>query len=122
MKSLEAESQASLSENQRRMLARSGKWIYSTRLPMSTMLRQQKPLFKFARHEATGWFYSKKLVWEYEGMNNNRTLALPIQASTHFVVYGKPELEDSDLVEILKLALAADVSKDISSATAVFSS
>ena len=112
-----------LSQNQRKILNRSGKWIFSAHIRASEV-SQKVPLFKMALHAKTGvWnqisnlFYTK-LVWEWDG-TNNRTLRHVYQASTQYLVYGKPELQALDVEEILKIALAADVSQDMAAANSL---
>ena len=120
----------SVSENQRKMLNHNGRWIYSIRISAAQLTGQKHLFFKMALHRKTGvWnrvangvasVFNYTRSWEWDG-TNNRIFPLDIPTSTHYLVYGKPELRADDVEDILKIGLAADVTQDLDSAKKVFS-
>ncbi len=68
--------------------------------------------FKFQHHVQEGFWnklqnvFSEVLEWEYDGVENNRTVKWDGSGSTLYMYYGRPEASYQDVVDFFKVALS----------------
>lgn len=94
--------------------------VYYLDLPV---LALQDSDFKFQRHVKEGvWnrvqnVFFDVLEWEYEGVENNRTVKWDGSVSTLYMCYGRPEASYQDVVNFFKVALSGPSLHDMNLAS-----
>ena len=83
--------------------------VYYLDLPVFALKDSE---FKFQQHVQEGLLnklqnlFHDVLEWEYEGVENNRTVKWDGSVSTLYMWYGRPEVSHQDVVDFLKVAVS----------------